>query len=188
MLALREDARLEDLLAYEQMLRAERLANPVPDSFCPPEDARPIQDADVSMIQEYLQRRGLEKVGKDTVHQAVALRARERGFHPVQQCLNRLSRDGKPRLATWLHTYLGAEANAYTAGTGTMFLVAMVARVFQPGCKADYMMVLEGAQGAMKSTACAVLGGPWFSDNLTHSEVRQDMTLIDAAFRTTARS
>jgi predicted P-loop ATPase len=166
MLALREDARLEDLLAYDQMLRAEILAKPVPDSFCPPEDARPIQDADVSMIQEYLQRRGLEKVSKDTVHQAVALRARERGFHPVQQYLNGLSWDGKPRLATWLHTYLGAEVNAYTAGIGTMFLIAMVARVFQPGCKADYMMVLEGAQGAMKSTACAVLGGPWFSDNL----------------------
>jgi hypothetical protein len=143
MLALREDARLEDLLAYDQMLRAESLAKPVRDSFCPPEDARPIQDADVSMIQEYLQRRGLEKAGTDTGHQAVALRARGHGFRPVQQCPTGLSRDGKPRLAAWLHTYLGAEANTYTAGT--MFLVAMVARVFQPGCKADYMMVLEGA-------------------------------------------
>jgi hypothetical protein len=31
MLALREDARLEDMLAYKQMLRAERLAKPVRD-------------------------------------------------------------------------------------------------------------------------------------------------------------
>lgn len=166
MVALRADPHLLDLLAYDEMLRAELLMCPVPASLRPPEEARPIQDADVSAMQEFLQRRGLERVSKDTVHQAVALRARERGFHPVRDLLNGLRWDGKARLGTWLHTYLGAEATAYTAGIGTMFLVAMVARVFEPGCKADYMMVLEGTQGARKSTACAILGGQWFSDNL----------------------
>jgi predicted P-loop ATPase len=170
MMALRGDARVSELFCFDEMLRAPILSCPVPggiahgetDDFQP----RPVRDADVTALQELLQASGLEKLGKDTVHQAVDLRAYERRFHPVRDYLDALRWDGTPRLANWLATYLGAEDTQYHRRIGCMFLVAMVARIFEPGCKADYMPIFEGPQGTLKSTACRVIGGPWFSDNL----------------------
>jgi predicted P-loop ATPase len=170
MLALREDRRVADLFAYDEMLRASILIRPAPGIVIQNDDAifapRPVRDDDVSVLQELLQKSGIEKIGKDIVHQGVDLRARERSFHPVRDYLNSLVWDGTPRLSYWLVIYLGAENTEYHRCIGAMFLVMMVARIYQPGCKADYMPVLEGPQGALKSTVCQILGDRWFSDSL----------------------
>jgi predicted P-loop ATPase len=80
--------------------------------------------------------------------------------------LDSLEWDGTPRIGDWLGTYLGASRSDYTAVIGGMFLVSMMARVFEPGSKVDHMIVLEGAQGTLKSAACRILGADWYSDNL----------------------
>jgi hypothetical protein len=151
MLAMRGDAGLLDLVSYDEMMRAVILDKPVPgamqeEAFQP----RPLRDHDVTAVQEHLQKAGIKRLGKDTVHQAVDLRAQERAFHPVRDYLQALQWDGTARVGAWLCTYLGAEGTEYHRGIGKNFLVAMVARVFKPGCKADYMPILEGPQGAMK--------------------------------------
>lgn len=165
LVALREAPELQDRFGYDEMLRAPLLVKPLQGSTANSEP-HPVCDEDVTTVQEWLQLAGLTSVSKDTVHQAVDLCAKERAFHPVRAYLSGLRWDGKERLSEWLHVYLGAENTQYTRGIGPRFLVAMVARIFHPGCKADYMVVLEGPQGGLKSTACAILGGQWFSDNL----------------------
>ncbi len=169
MLAMRSDTRLADLFAYDEMLRASILTRATPGEtaqgngrFSP----RPVRDDDVGAVQEWLQKQGLEKVGKDVVHQAVDLRAHECAFHPVQDYLTGLRWDATQRIEKWLSYYLGAEDIEYHRTIGSMFLVSMVARIFEPGCQADYMLVLEGPQGALKSSVCRVLAGEWFSDAL----------------------
>jgi predicted P-loop ATPase len=104
-----------------------------------------VRGADVTALQEWLQRAGIETLGKDVVHQAVDQRARERWFHPVRDYLNALMWDGDSRLPTWLSVYLGGVDSEYHRTIGPVFLVMMVARIFAPGCKADYMLVLYGS-------------------------------------------
>ena len=164
-LALRSDPAFKDMFAFDEMLRSAMLMRAIEEpaaTFKP----RALTDVDVGQLQETLQKLALVRLPKDVAHQAIDIVAHERRFHPVRNYLNGLAWDGTPRLRAWLTAYLGAEASAYTEKIGTMFMVAMVARILRPGCKADHMLVVEGPQGEMKSTACGVLGGEWFSDNL----------------------
>lgn len=154
LLGLRSDPKFRDALAFDEMSRMVTY------------NRHPVGDTDITAMQEYLQHAGLHWLAKDTAHSAVDQRASDRPFHPVRDYLRGLRWDGQSRMATWLSSYLGVETTPYSAAIGRMFLIAMVARIFRPGCQADYMMILEGPQGEMKSTACKVLGGAWFSDNL----------------------
>lgn len=165
---LRTREELAGLVAYDEMARREILMRPVPGAQggaggeCP----RPLTDIDALAVQEYIQRIGFHGVKTETVNQALAVHAAERSFHPVREWLNGLRWDGVPRLRTWLHDSLGVEDTPYSARVGEMFLIAMVARILRPGCKADHMLVLMGPQGSLKSSACAVLADRWFSDSL----------------------
>jgi len=165
--ALQNAFELKDLLGYDEMTRTNTLNHSAPGAGYDFGGPRPVRDVDVNHVQEWLQKAGLTSLSKDTTHQAVDTQAKGRAYHPVRDYLNDLQWDGKPRLDTWLSVYFGVKGKPeYHQGIGRMFLIAMVARVLKPGCKSDHMVVLEGSQGAKKSTACGILAGDWFSDNL----------------------
>jgi predicted P-loop ATPase len=126
----------------------------------------PLRDTDITLVQEHLQHCGLTRIGMDAVHQAIEVRANMQRFHPVRDYLDELRWDALPRMENLFPVYFGAEPSNYAARVGSMFLVAMVARIMEPGCKADHLPVLEGPQGTLKSTACRILAGEWFSDAL----------------------
>lgn len=166
MVALRNHPTLSGLLCYDEMARVALVVQQIPGTSQDDTIPRVVRDGDVISIQEELQRTGLRRIAKATVQDAVHLRAEEGRFHPVHDYLNALVWDGETRVTGWLSRYLGVEGCPYADTIGRLFLVALVSRQFQPGCKADYMLILEGPQGAMKSSACRVIAGQWFSDNL----------------------
>jgi predicted P-loop ATPase len=174
LVALRRDPAIRDAFAFDQMQRTPLLMHPIGQPLTP-FDPRAVTDDDVTFVTEWMQTAGLKRIGREIVRDAINARARENSYHPVGQYLESLKWDGRRRVNVWLTTKLGAEATPYASAIGKMFLVSLVARIYEPGCKADYMPVFEGPQGAMKSSACAVLGGEWFSDSLPDVTAGKDV-------------
>lgn len=166
LLGLRSDPSVKDRYSFNKMLVTPMIQQ---------SDRRPLEDDDITDLQEYLQIAGLKRLSRDTVRQAVIAYAGDRPYHPVREYLEALEWDGIER--TFL-SYLGATETNYNKKVGTMFLISMVARIFRPGCKVDYMLVLEGPQGVKKSMACRTLfTDEYFSDNLPDISTGKDVSV-----------
>lgn len=172
-LTLAEDPLFKGLLAYDEMRRAAVTLRAVPMQENPHKPGK-LDDYAINGIQRCLQH-WYPKLGVDITLQAIDDVAVKERFHPLRDWLNGLVWDGEPRLDMLFPAYFGAtdtdpddetKAAPYLRMIGPAFLMSMVARIDRPGCQADYMIVLEGDQGTLKSTACRVLAGEYFSDNL----------------------
>jgi predicted P-loop ATPase len=99
--------------------------------------------------------------------------ADDRRFHPIKDYLAALPAwDGVERIDTLLVYYLGAEDTPYVRAVTRKTFLAAVARIFKPGTKFDSILVLNGPQGIGKSTLFARLGGEWYSDSLSISDMK----------------
>lgn len=116
----------------------------------------------------------LPSMPRTALEEAVKMVAGRHRYHPVREYLStvRDTWDGTQRLRGWLKRVCNAQApegleevtGKYLARVGSWMLMAMCARVLTPGCKYDYIVIFEGAQGAGKSTLARTLGGDWFAD------------------------
>ena len=128
--------------------------------------SRALEDLDVIRTKAWLEGAGIF-AGKDNVFGAIKMVAAEHAYHPIRQELDGLIWDQVPRTDTWLIGYLGVEDTPLHRAYGTRFLISMIARVRDPGCKVDTVPILEGLQGLMKSALLRELAGPrWFTDHV----------------------
>ena len=104
---------------------------------------------------------------------AVTKVADDRSYHPIREFLASLPEwDKVPRVDTILVDFLGASDNAYVRAVTRKTLCGAIARVMNPGCKFDTMLVLNGPQGKGKSTLISKLCGEWFNDSLLLNDTK----------------
>ncbi|SDI69923.1 virulence-associated E family protein [Lutimaribacter saemankumensis] len=167
----------QGVLYRDEFSGCDMLARPIPgsedsDDFQP----RAIQDLDVTQAQVWFHHNGFSKASIRAVADALEAVAFENRVDPLKDWLLGLTWDGQPRLSAWLTIYLGVEESEYSAEVGKRWAISAVARVFEPGCKADCCLILEGRQGGGKSSALRVLAGAeYFADalpDLAHKDAK----------------
>ena len=140
-----------------------------------------VTDNDDANLRHYLER-NYKIIGKERINDAVSVVANRHRYHPIIEYLESCEWDSVERVDTLLIDYLGAEDTPYTRAVTHKTLVAAVARVYEPGCKFDYMLTLSGAQGIGKSTLFDRLGGEWFSDSLTSVQGKESYEQLQSVW------
>jgi putative DNA primase/helicase len=154
-------------------IRYNRLANQIYGENLPWERPHePWRDADTAQLVAYIDKR-YGTFSARNYELALTKAADDRAYHPIREYLNGLPAwDRIPRIDTLLIDYLGAEDTPYVRAVTRKTLVAAVARIKRPGTKHDSILVLNGRQGIGKSTLFARLGGKWYSDSLSISDMK----------------
>jgi predicted P-loop ATPase len=167
---LEADPQFKGLVRYNQLALVVDVRKPIPrpagkatidDGPYP----RVLTETDITRLLEYVQHASINVNNRDIILHAVEDIAQRNSYHPFREYLEGLNWDGKPRIDNLLVTYFGVERGTrdeYHRLAGRFFLMGIAKRGFEPGCQNDYMLVLMGKQGRLKTKALEILGGPFF--------------------------
>jgi predicted P-loop ATPase len=113
--------------------------------------------------------------------------AKENGYHPIRAYLEGLVEqhgNSTEVLSSLAERYLGQSAGIYQTFLRKT-LIAAVARVFEPGCKVDTALILQGDQGINKSGFFKVLASPpWFDDTFGKASDKDERLKLHQAWIT----
>lgn len=169
-LILERDPALQSVLAYNELSNnvQSRALWPWPHA-----QLGDVTDAVDLLLGKYLtDQYGLPSIARASLSEAIQTVAHTRRFHPIREQLQAMEWDGVSRIDKWLVHAMGETPATlrpalleYLQIVGRCWLLGMVYRVMEPGCKFDYCPVLEGEGGLRKSTLVEILAStPFFSD------------------------
>lgn len=144
-------------------------------------EPEPIKNVDYSGVRVYIETvYGIVSGGK--IEDALLLTFERNSFHPVREFLSKLEWDKKPRLDNLLVDFFGTPDEPFYRESIRKCMVGAVVRVFNPGCKFDYVLTLVGPQGTGKSTFLKKLGKSWFSDTFLTVQGKEALEQIQGAW------
>lgn len=167
------------ILLYDEHLKSIRL-NTMTGMLEAPVDALPWkrdfvfwQNTDTEQLYIWVANNHGVQFPKELFQMALTTVANKRRFHPIEDYLAALPEwDGAERVEKLLVDYLGAENTIFNREAIRKVLLAAIARIYHPGIKFDYMLVLNGPQGIGKSTFFGKLFKGFLSDSLTMLDMR----------------
>lgn len=106
---------------------------------------------------------------------------KKQAYHPVKQWFETLESEHRANTIE----YLKSPASKYLHTSDPLYdvflrkqMIAAVARIYEPGCKVDTCVILQGSQGLGKSTFWNKLSSDeWFDDNLGSDVENKDELL-----------
>lgn len=139
-------------------------------------------DTDSAELIKYLELDYGLRLSQERLATMLRTEAEKNAFHPVKNFIEAVEWDGVERIETLFIDYLGADDTHYTRQVTRKWLIAAVARIYEPGCKFDNMIVLHGTQGIGKSTLARKLGGRWFNESIQHFRSNEAVLAIQGSW------
>lgn len=165
-LILNNDERLQGCFGFNEFEEREVALRKLPWDKSGVKYPRALKNSDDAELRLYLEQvYGI--TGRGQIADGLAVAVNGNTFHPVRDYLDSVEWDGVERLDTLFIDLFGADDTAYTRAVTRKAFTAAVARIYNAGCKYDYMLILAGEQGTGKSTIFNRMGRQWFSDSIT---------------------
>lgn len=150
-----------------------------------PELNETMRNALMGMVQVGVNRGGYDIMPtRDQFNAGVIVAAYQNGFNSLHEALEldeygqAVVWDGVSRIDDFFVRHIGCEDNAYTRAVSRLTMIGIVARAYEPGCKFDFVPVLEGGEGLRKSDLVDVMALGFYS-SLTQGDLKETKKLLE---------
>ncbi len=120
-----------------------------------------MRDAALRGLRELIRRNFRFEPNERNMAAAAMRMCERRAYHPIKNYLDPLvwQWDGVERIDGMFVNYFGAADTPFNRAVARLVMIASVRRIYQPGCKFDYVVCLQSPQGYNKSEALQILYG-----------------------------